>query len=1094
GYFTEPFFQDGIIAQAVDTATAQANVTYVSAAGNQAGFSYEHVYADEDADDAAADFHDFDDGEGVDTRQQITLPEVPGGFQSQMTLVLQWDDPFYTPEGVLSDYDVFVTDVTGTVEYARSDSNNLATQEPLEIVSWRRTSSAPTTAYVSIERVAGNSANRLKYVLYGADSIDSHATDSPTVVGHPAATGAIAVGAVPFHDPETIETFSARGDATILFTAQGDRLSAPQVRTKPDVVAPDGVNTTFFPPGGDSDDDADDHPNFPGTSAAAPHVAAVAGLMLASNPHLTPGELYTALTQTASDLGDAGVDAVFGHGLVDADGAVAAAATVPDITPPAVTLVGPLAVHGWSVRRMSLRFSEPISEVIAENASAYLLTGAGTDGQFGGSDDIVHPTVASYEPESYEVELVLAPPAVVLPEGRYRLAVESDVVADAAGNPLNGGVDVLLEFELTDASQTIGSDPGAVTFLTWSGKLYHVSPRNPVIRFAWPQLGVGTYDETGRKHGPAHTIPTDILYAFGVRSVDVAATQDGGMASYAELEVPFRGDSDIFDISYQRFDADGRAVGGRIRVSSIDAWHYPQTRTLLHVDGSFSVAWIEQGEGPNGLFDTRILAQPFDSTSTAAGDPYLLTGDSAPGAQFSMSNDASGDIAAAWLEPDDTRKSVLLQVFDASFSPLSDAIVINAEQGDSAINPQVIHASDGSIVVAWAEASAMRSGLFFRRFDQAGQPLTQERRLAASDPAQPYSYDPAISQLSLAGGPDGGFVLVWQAVLEGDLASTPLYAQRIGGDDEPIGCPTWVDEHTATSLGTLLLPRVVTRDGGDFLVTWNLSATDQRQRWFRWETELCADDDPCTEDYCDALFGCTHAPLPACEADDPCRFGDVCGAQPEGAATHVTSPGNSQIDPDVAGTWNGGYVAAWSEYVNAAYHVFVRRYDAGGTALSDAVQVDQNPSGAAYPAIGMANDGSFVVVWNGYEETQTSYHVYMRLHDAEGTPITEEVMVDQEVSEGAYSPTVAMAPNGRFVVAWQKYSDGFSARHIRARRYSVEGQPEGDEFEVSVQGEANAPAVAINDAGEVVIAWSSYFNFSNPLFFRSFDGNGDALG
>ncbi|HYF15572.1 MAG TPA: S8 family serine peptidase [Phycisphaerales bacterium] len=58
---------------------------------------------------------------------------------------------------------------------------------------------------------------------------------------------------------------------------------------------------------------------FSGTSMACPHVAAVAGLMYSNfGSALTPALLRTAMESTALDLGDAGRDDFFGHGLVNA--------------------------------------------------------------------------------------------------------------------------------------------------------------------------------------------------------------------------------------------------------------------------------------------------------------------------------------------------------------------------------------------------------------------------------------------------------------------------------------------------------------------------------------------------------------------------------------------------------------------------------------------------------------------------------------------------------------------------------------------------------------------------------------------------------
>src|SRR5262249_40500533 len=66
-----------------------------------------------------------------------------------------------------------------------------------------------------------------------------------------------------------------------------------------------------------------------GTSAAAPHVAAVAALLLSKNPFLTPAQVKTALMTTAVDIGAPGFDTVAGAGRLDALAATNAVVAAP---------------------------------------------------------------------------------------------------------------------------------------------------------------------------------------------------------------------------------------------------------------------------------------------------------------------------------------------------------------------------------------------------------------------------------------------------------------------------------------------------------------------------------------------------------------------------------------------------------------------------------------------------------------------------------------------------------------------------------------------------------------------------------------------
>ncbi|HEY3747506.1 MAG TPA: S8 family serine peptidase [Gemmatimonadaceae bacterium] len=72
------------------------------------------------------------------------------------------------------------------------------------------------------------------------------------------------------------------------------------MRQQPSVAAADNANTSFF--GGDSLADLDTKPNFSGTSAAAPHAAAIAALVLQANGgpgSVTPAQMKSVLETSA---------------------------------------------------------------------------------------------------------------------------------------------------------------------------------------------------------------------------------------------------------------------------------------------------------------------------------------------------------------------------------------------------------------------------------------------------------------------------------------------------------------------------------------------------------------------------------------------------------------------------------------------------------------------------------------------------------------------------------------------------------------------------------------------------------------------------
>lgn len=125
-------------------------------------------------------------------------------------------------------------------------------------------------------------ATKVRYVMTAVGGpVEYYDYNTPITFGHNHEPGAISAAAYSPFRPYQPEDFTSPGPSYIYFDEAANRLPAPVIRMKPDVAALDGANNTFF--GGDSAGDTDAFPNFYGTSAAAPHAAAVAALVLQAN-------------------------------------------------------------------------------------------------------------------------------------------------------------------------------------------------------------------------------------------------------------------------------------------------------------------------------------------------------------------------------------------------------------------------------------------------------------------------------------------------------------------------------------------------------------------------------------------------------------------------------------------------------------------------------------------------------------------------------------------------------------------------------------------------------------------------------------------
>ncbi len=333
-YLAEPFFQDGQVAQAVDQ-VADLGVAYFSSAGNDGRQGYQSEFRDSGVPGLLGGArHDFDpDPATVDDLQTFTLGTGGSIF------ILQWADPFFSVSGgagAQTDLDVFVYLTDGTFTGLASASFNVG-GDPVEIIGLTN-SGPPIQLAFGIELAEGPAPVLLRHIIFNnfGSTFDEFPTNTGVLYGHANAKGAVAVGGSVWYNTPEWNTFvtsafpntgSAAGPTPILFDTAGNPTF--RFRFKPEVVGPDGVNTTFF--GSDlpfaipGTSEPDGIPNFFGTSASAPHVAAVAAQILEAAPSLGPRNVERLLKFTADDMDDAdtpdfdtGFDFKTGFGFVNA--------------------------------------------------------------------------------------------------------------------------------------------------------------------------------------------------------------------------------------------------------------------------------------------------------------------------------------------------------------------------------------------------------------------------------------------------------------------------------------------------------------------------------------------------------------------------------------------------------------------------------------------------------------------------------------------------------------------------------------------------------------------------------------------------------
>ena len=355
-FFDESVFQDGTISAAVNTVTA-AGALYFSSAANSGNLdsgtsgTWEGDFSPDGSAPPITEtgiVHSF----GPSDYDVLTSK---GGYY-----LLKWSDP---NGASCNDYDLFILDPTGTSVEGASTNRQTCSQDPLEsipdsssiavnsrIVIVNYNNAAPRAFHVDTER------GRLSIGTDGATFGHNAAASALTVAAVSAATagGGIFVGGT----TNPPEMYSSDGPRKIFYDPSGNPITPGNflfgtnggtTLAKVDFTAADCVPSgapDFTGAGG-----------FCGTSAAAPHAASIAALIMTENPALTPAQVKNIMYTTSLHVSNF-LPRTVGTGIVMAG-------------------LPPLISKGFAASTVSLNHSTGLTFVISNPNATVALSGVG---------------------------------------------------------------------------------------------------------------------------------------------------------------------------------------------------------------------------------------------------------------------------------------------------------------------------------------------------------------------------------------------------------------------------------------------------------------------------------------------------------------------------------------------------------------------------------------------------------------------------------------------------------------------------------------------------------------------------------------------
>ncbi len=374
---------------------------------------------------------------------------------------------------------------------------------------------------------------------------------------------------------------------------------------------------------------------------------------------------------------------------------------------------------------------------------------------------------------------------------------------------------------------------------------------------------------------------------------------------------------------------------------------------------------------------------------------------------------------------------VITSIFTSAYGT---ELQVNTRASRNQANAAVATDELGNFVMVWTSyfEDGNSNDIFGRLFDSSAKPMGDEFRINTTRLGNQKEPSVAIDG-------SGNFVVVWQGPGEDQ---NDVFAQRFDANGQVIGGEFRVNTNTFSKQRH---PEIAMNNTGRFVIVW--------------ESEI--------------LGG-----IPS-EAWSICSQIYDSDGQPIGIEFEVNLLFQSRY-PDVAMDDNGNFTIVWMQ--DDIYHtsniILARQYNADGAAQADPFQVNTTDFfSIAHPSIAAGGTGHFVVVWDGNPGPAIQDNIIARRYKFDGTPLSDEFIVNTTLTGTQQSPKVKMNNQRQFVIVWDSEIDPNSnVRDIFGQRYDGWFRPIGDEFLVNtyVVNDQKYPDVAMKETGEFVIAWQSY--------------------
>ena len=217
---------------------------------------------------------------------------------------------------------------------------------------------------------------------------------------------------------------------------------------------------------------------------------------------------------------------------------------------------------------------------------------------------------------------------------------------------------------------------------------------------------------------------------------------------------------------------------------------------------------------------------------------------------------------------------------------------------------------------------------------------------------------------------------------------------------------------------------------------------------------------------------------------------------PVGLEFRVDTSGGAGFSPVLAALPAGDFLVVWvsSAEPPGSQEIRAQRFDGGGGRRGAEFRVNSTTGSPYNPSVAMAPSGAFVVAWNALPDIRGRRFV------AAGAPLGADFVVASLTTnyEELKEASIAVDGQGRFVVSWVRHQ-GIDDYDVFARRYDAAGVPQGaallvDRVLTPQSTQLLSARVAAAAGGDFVVVWRRQGALGADVLARRYDAAGSALG